>query len=266
MPLLRYLTGFLVFFLPLLSDNAPRGDASHDEWQLLWSDEFDIEGLPDSTKWNYEEGFIRNDEAQYYTRARLENARVDDGMLVIEARQEKYEGADYTSASITTSGRASWRFGRIEVKAKLPTGRGMWPAIWMLGTNISEVGWPECGEIDIMENVGFDPDRIHANVHTGAFNHVDGTSKGSSIVVENPHSAFHVYAIEWSGDRIDFFVDDKKYFSFANTGGGVAEWPFDQPHYLILNLAVGGAWGGREGIDDSILPQRYYVDYVRVYE
>jgi beta-glucanase (GH16 family) len=142
----------------------------------------------------------------------------------------------------------------------------MWPAIWMLGTNISEVGWPECGEIDIMENVGFDPDRIHANVHTGAFNHVDGTSKGSSIVVENPYSAFHVYAIEWSDDRIDFFVDDEKYFSFANTGGGVAEWPFDQPHYLILNLAVGGAWGGREGIDDSILPQRYYVDYVRAYE
>ncbi len=191
---------------------------------------------------------------------------MENGALIIEARKERYEEAEYTSASVTTSGLASWRYGRIEVRAKLPTGRGMWPAIWMLGTNISEVGWPECGEIDVMEYVGFEPNRIHANIHTEAFNHVDGTSKGSSIVVEDPHAAFHVYAVEWYEDRIDFFVGDRKYFTFANTGGGVADWPFDRPHYLILNAAIGGSWGGQKGIDESIFPQRYFVDYVRVYE
>lgn len=240
--------------------------AESDPWRLVWSDEFEVEGLPDSSKWTYEEGFIRNSEAQYYTRARPENARVEDGALVIESRKEQYKDADYTSASVTTRDRASWRYGRIEVRAKLPTGRGMWPAIWMLGTNISEVGWPESGEIDIMENVGFDPNRIHANVHTAAFNHADGTSKGASILIDEPHANFHVYAVEWYEDHIDFFVDDRKYFTFANTGGGVDEWPFDQPQYLILNTAIGGAWGGRQGIDDSIFPQSFYIDYVRVYE
>ncbi len=247
---------------PVTADDGP----DDDPWRLVWSDEFNEEGLPDSAKWTYEEGFVRNNEAQYYTRARSENARIEDGALVIEARKERYEEAEYTSASVTTQGRASWRYGRIEVRAKLPTGRGMWPAIWMLGTNISEVGWPECGEIDIMENVGFDPNLIHANVHTAAFNHADGTNKGANIRVDDPHADFHVYAVEWYDDRMDFFVDDRKYFTFTNTGGGVDEWPFDLPHYLILNAAIGGAWGGQQGIDDAIFPQRFYIDYVRVYE
>jgi beta-glucanase (GH16 family) len=136
----------------------------------------------------------------------------------------------------------------------------------MLGTNIDAVGWPECGEIDIMEYVGFAPDTIHANIHTEAFNHVDGTAKGSSIHVEAPDEAFHTYAIEWTPDKIDFFVDEQNYFTFENTGEGIAEWPFDQPFYLILNAAVGGSWGGQEGIDDAIFPQPYRIDYVRVYE
>ena len=261
--------------LPLIwllacAPGAPEGapsdpEAAAGEWSLVWSDEFDVEGLPDEARWTYEEGLIRNEEAQYYTR-RAENARVEDGTLVIEARRERYESAEYTSASLTTQGKASWRYGRIEVRAKLPTGRGMWPAIWMLGTNIDEVGWPECGEIDIMENVGFDPDRIHGNVHTEAFNHVLGTNKGASIELPRPHEDFHVYAVEWYPSHIDFFVDEVQYFSFQNTGGGVSEWPFDQPHYLIINAAIGGGWGGQQGIDDSIFPQRYYIDYVRVYE
>lgn len=238
----------------------------NDRWRLVWADEFDVDGLPDSARWTYEEGLIRNNEAQYYTRARPENARVEDGALIIESRKEQFEGADYTSASVTTRGRAAWRYGRIEVRAKLPTGRGTWPAIWMLGTNISEVGWPECGEIDIMENVGFDPNRIHANIHTAAFNHADGTNKGASILVEEPYANFHVYAVEWYEDRMDFFVDERKTFTFANTGGGIDEWPFDLPHYLIPNTAIGGAWGGRQGIDESIFPQRFTIDYVRVYE
>lgn len=235
-------------------------------WTLVWADEFDREGLPDPEKWSYEEGFIRNHELQYYTSGRQENARVEDGNLVIEARRESFGEAEYTSASLTTRGKASWRYGRVEVRAKLPTGRGMWPAIWMLGTNIDEVGWPECGEIDIMENVGFDPDLIHGNVHTKSFNHVLKTNKGAAIWVPDSHANFHVYAIEWFPDRIDFFVDDTKYLTFENSGAGTAEWPFDQPHYLIINAAIGGDWGGQEGVDDSIFPQRYYVDYVRVYE
>ena len=241
-----------------------------------FADEFDVDGLPDPTRWTYEEGLIRNNELQYYTRERPENARVADGTLIIESRREPWEGADYTSASVTTRGLASWRYGRIEVRAKLPTGRGMWPAIWMLGENIEEVGWPACGEIDIMENVGFDPDRIHGNVHTEAFNHVLGTNLGAAVALPDPHLDFHLYAVEWRSDRIDFFVDGERYFSFENSGEGPAEWPFDTPHFLILNAAVGGGClqpvvglvgsVARVGVDDSIFPQRYYIDYVRVYE
>lgn len=235
-------------------------------WQLVWHDEFDYEGLPDPGKWGYEEGRIRNNEMQYYTRERQENARVEDGRLIIEARKENYREAAYTSASLITRHTASWRYGRIEVKAKLPTGRGMWPAVWMLGMNRSEVGWPACGEIDIMENVGFDPHRIHGYVHTKAFNHTIGAQKGATITVLNPHADFHVYAVEWFEDHIDFFVNDQKYFTFENTRAGSDEWPFDQPHYLILNAAIGGNWGGQQGIDDTIFPQKYFIEYVRVYE
>lgn len=240
--------------------------ASGATWTLQWHDEFEGTGLPDSTKWGYEHGFIRNNEKQFYTRRRAENAHLENGNLVITARKETYQDANYTSASLRTKGKASWTYGRIEVRAQLPTGRGMWPAIWMLGTNIDTVGWPDCGEIDIMEYVGFEPDTIYANIHTEAFNHVDGTAKGSSIHVEAPDETFHTYAVEWTPERIDFFVDDQNYFTFENTGGGVAEWPFDQPFYLILNAAVGGSWGGQEGIDDTIFPQSYRIDYVRVYE
>ncbi len=248
------------------SDPATTTEPDRPGWRLVWADEFDTDGLPDAERWNYEEGFIRNQEAQYYTREREENARVSDGMLVIEARRESYEGADYTSASLTTRDRAEWRYGRIEVRAKLPQGRGVWPAIWMLGSNIDEVGWPACGEIDIMEFVGFDPGRVHGNVHTEAFNHVLGTNLGAAIDLDAPYDDFHIYAVEWFPDRIDFFVDEEKYFSFENSGAGSAEWPFDEPHFLIINLAIGGAWGGQQGIDDAIFPQQYMIDYVRVYE
>ena len=235
-------------------------------WRLVWADEFDRPGLPDPSRWTYEEGLVRNREAQYYTRARRENARVEDGMLVIEARKEPHGQAQYTSASVTTEGRASWRYGRIEVRAKLPQGRGIWPAIWTLGANHRQVGWPMTGEIDIMEFVGFDPDTIHANVHTAAFNHRDKTGKGAKLHVPRPFERFHVYAMEWTKERIDVSVDGATYFTFRNTGGGEREWPFDAAQYLILNVAVGGAWGGQRGIDDGIFPQRFYVDYVRVYQ
>lgn len=126
------------------------------------------------------------------------------------------------------------------IKEKLLSGKGMWPAIWMLGTNRDKVGWPACGEIDIMENVGFDPDTIHANIHTKAYNHMKGTNKGSKIKGEKPYEQYHVYAIEWHENRIDFFLDDEKYFTFKNEGTGNDVWPYDKPHYLILNAAIGG--------------------------
>jgi beta-glucanase (GH16 family) len=251
-------------------------------WEQVWSDEFDYEGLPDPERWVYEEGFIRNQELQYYTAGRKQNARVTDGRLIIEAHRESYPNprheagsnnwrrgrahADYTSASLTTEGKGEWRYGRIEVRAKLPQGRGVWPAIWMLGVNRSEVGWPRCGEIDIMEYVGFEPDVIHANVHTARYNHTRGTGKGDRIQVEAPYDRFHVYAVEWTPERMDFFLDEKKYFTYEKEpGAGEAEWPFDQPFYLIVNLAIGGAWGGQRGIDEAIFPQRFEIEYVRVY-
>ncbi len=266
----------LLFFLA----TAPLSAA---DWKLVWSDEFDKPGQPDPAKWSYEEGFIRNHERQYYSRDRRENARVENGMLIIEARKERFkipagdargkgkrsngrEYADYTSASLTTLNKASWTYGRIEVRAKLPTGRGTWPAIWTLGTNTRQVGWPACGEIDIMENVGFDPDLIHGNIHTKSYNHVQHTNKGSKITVAKPYQDFHVYAVEWRPDRIDFFVDKSKYFTFKNEGKGSDAWPYDKPLYLLLNIAIGGGWGGQKGIDDAIFPQRMYVDYVRVYK
>lgn len=251
---------FSLFYL-LICDSAISQD-----WTLAWSDEFDVAGQPDQSKWSFEVGKIRNRESQYYTDGRTENVRVEDGMLVIEARTEKYEEAKHTSASVITRGKKDFLYGRIEVRAKLPTGVGTWPAIWMLGSNNKEVGWPMCGEIDIMENVGYDPDTIHANVHTKAYNHAIGTNKGNSILVRQPYKEFHVYAVEWFEDHMDFFVDDHKYFSFANEHKTKEEWPFDAPHYLILNIAVGGSWGGQYGIDESIFPQQMLVDYVRYYE
>jgi beta-glucanase (GH16 family) len=231
---------------------------------LLWHDEFEGRGLPDPARWGYEVGLIRNRESQYYTDGRAANARIADGMLVIEAHKEEFEGAEYTSASLTS--RAAWTYARIQVRARLPKGRGTWPAIWTLGTNIREVGWPTCGEIDIMEHVGFEPGRIHANVHTRAYNHVQRTNKGNSVLVPRPDDDFHVYDLVWTPTEIHMSVDGRRYFTFPKEAGGEAVWPFAKPQYLILNLAIGGTWGGQQGIDDSAFPTRFIIDYVRVYQ
>ena len=233
-------------------------------WTLAFSDEFDAAGPLDPAKWGYEVGAIRNEEKQYYT-SRAENVRSEGGHLVIEARKEPYQGYGYTSASVNTRGRFELLYGRGEVRAKLPAGNGTWPAIWMLGANIAQVGWPECGEIDIMENVGFEPLRIHASVHTAAYHHVIGTHKTASVTVESPSESFHVYAMEWAADRVEAFVDGQRYFTFRNEGTGSRTWPFDKPQYLLLNLAIGGTWGGQKGIDDGRFPHRLLVDFVRIY-
>lgn len=229
------------------------------DYKLVWSDEFDRPGMPDPRKWTFEKGYVRNHELQFYTN-RKENVRVEDGKLVIEARKDHWDGHDVTSASVTTDGLASWTYGKFEIRAKIPTGKGTWPAIWTLGTNIGKVGWPTCGEIDIMENVGFDPSRIHFNVHQKK------GDKGTSILTEKPWADFHVYGAEWTPQAIDFYFDGKKQFSYPKTSDSVESWPYDAPQYLILNLAMGGDWGGQQGVDESIYPSKYEIDYVRVYQ
>ena len=260
---------------------APKG------YKLVWSDEFDYSGRPDSLKWAYELGFIRNNEKQYYTDS-LKNVRVEDGFLVIEAHREmianpefgsdaygskpwlKYipetDTAHYTSGSIMTQGLAEWTYGYIEVSATLPEGVGLWPAIWMLGTNRKEVGWPRCGEIDIMEYVGFNKDSIFGTIHTGAFNHTKGTQKGKKAFIDDPQNKFHLFAIEWTPEKIDFLLDGVVYNQFMNEHKTDDEWPFDQDFNLKLNVAVGGGLGGRMGIDDSVFPQKMVIDFVRVYQ
>ncbi len=270
----KFLLGFCLFCL--FSSHL---NARELKWQLVWSDEFNYNGLPDQTKWSYEEGFIRNHEMQYYTQARKKNARVENGMLVIEAKKENFQNsryqansnkwqrqrqfATYTAASLTTLNKASWKYGRIEVRAKLPQGKGVWPAIWTLGENCLVVGWPHCGEIDIMEFFGKKPQEIQANVHYAANN--THFWNGKKLQVSQPLQDFHIYAIEWYSDRIDFFFNGTRYYRFIiDSAGKNPENPFHQPHYLLINFALGGIWGG--AIDNAILPQKYLIDYVRVYK
>ncbi|MDX2021604.1 MAG: glycoside hydrolase family 16 protein [Deltaproteobacteria bacterium] len=236
-------------------------------WQLVWHDEFDQSGPPDPTRWSYEEGYVRNNEKQLYTR-RLENARVENGQLVLQARKGDLEGHAFTSASLHTKGKAEFTYGRIEVRAQLPFGRGVWPAIWTLGAPPHQrQQWPECGEIDLMEYVGFEPNVIHTTIHTGAYNHVKGTHKSAHTKVDvDPTTTFNVYAIEWTPERIDFFFNEQHVFTYANEHKTHAEWPYDDPEYILLSLAIGGNWGGQHGIDESVFPQAMRVDYVRVWQ
>lgn len=233
---------------------------------LVWADEFDTDGAPDPAKWDQEEGRIRNGELQYYTRGRRQNARVAGGLLVLEAHREDFAGATFTAASVMTKGKASFRHARIEVRARLPRGRGVWPAIWLLGTNIGEVGWPRCGEIDVMEFVGFDPRAVHANVHSDTQNHMRGNGRGTRVALADASDAFHVYGVRWDRQRMVFTIDGDVTFEVVNDGSGVGSWPFDQPFYLLLNFAVGGSWGGQHGVDESVFPQRLEIDWVRVWE
>ncbi|MEE4164058.1 MAG: family 16 glycosylhydrolase [Woeseiaceae bacterium] len=265
----------------LVRDKRPRAAS----WQLAWQDEFDGEGQPDAGTWNFEEwerGRV-NDEDQAYTR-RPENVRLEDGVLVIEAHREDYGDARYTSARIQSKGKADFLYGRFEARARVPEGQGTWPAIWMLpsdpftyattcgddsewhGNNACDA-WPNSGEIDILEHVGYQMGHVHGTVHTKAYYWAMWEQRKGRVLIDDVDSRFHVYALEWSPEKIDIFVDDTLYFTYVNEGTGWEAWPFDQPFHWILNLAVGGAWGRAGGpIDDSIFPQRLEVDWVRVYE
>ncbi len=243
--------------------------------KLVWEENFDVDGLPNPAHWDYDVGNAcelpcgcgwGNNELQYYTRENTKNARIENGQLIIEAIKEKYENNQYTSARLVTRQKKDIRYGKIEVRAKLPSGRGTWPAIWLLPTENKYGGWPNSGEIDLMEHVGYNPDSIFGTVHTKAFNHMLGTQDGGKIFVPTAEKEFHVYAIEWYPDRIIWSVDNKPYHTFYKKKDRFAEWPFDQKFHLILNLAVGGNWGGAKGVDETIWPQQFIVDYIKVYD
>jgi beta-glucanase (GH16 family) len=242
-------------------------------YELVWADEFNTSGLPDASKWGYDVGDgcpnicgWGNNELEYYTANRSENARVENGNLVIEARRENFGSRAYTSARLVSRTKGDWAYGRFEIRAKLPSGVGTWPAIWMLPTEWAYGGWPASGEIDIMEHVGFAPDSIHGSIHTSAYNHTKGTQRTRAITIADAEKAFHVYSIEWTEERIDFYVDSTRYHSFSNEKSGFAAWPFDRTFHLLLNIAVGGNWGGQKGVDQNIWPQQMVVDYARVYQ
>ncbi|WP_221390744.1 family 16 glycosylhydrolase [Dyadobacter sp. NIV53] len=235
----------------------------------VWQDEFDYSGKPDVKKWSYDLGGDGwgNNELQNYT-DKQENAHVENGKLIIEAIKEQSGKNKYSSARLVSLGKGDFRYGKFEIKAKLPTGRGTWPAIWMLASNntYGNKGWPDNGEIDIMEHVGFDQNNIHGNIHTKAFNHSIGTNKGNNTIINTASTEFHIYTCEWTPDYVALSADGNEYFRFNKEPVYQwQQWPFDKSFHLLLNMAVGGNWGGQKGVDDSIFPQKMEVDYVRVY-
>jgi len=246
-------------------------------YRVVWADEFDVDGLPDPARWTYDTdrnslGWYNN-ELQYYAHARLENSRVAGGSLLISARKEDLSSAGladwgrqrYSSARLITRGKAQWTYGFIEIRAKLPCGRGSWPALWMLSAPPQQA-WPDDGEIDIMEHVGFDPGLIHGTAHTLSYNHTRSNARSATTTVADACTAFHKYQLTWTANQLEVGVDDRNYYQYSNDGSGNSEWPFESPQYLLFNIAVGGDWGGRMGVDDTIFPIQMEVDYVRVYQ
>jgi beta-glucanase (GH16 family) len=233
----------------------------------VWQDEFEYTGAPDPAKWGYDTGGggWGNNELQFYT-SETKNARVEGGLLTITAIKEKKETRDFTSARLVSKNKGDFLYGRVEARAKLPVGRGTWPAIWMLPTDWAYGGWPASGEIDIMEHVGFDPAKVHVTVHTKAYNHSIGTQKGKNKVIPTAMTDFHRYRIDWTPENIRGFIDDEEVFFFPNEKSGADTWPFDKRFHILLNLAIGGNWGGAQGVDESIFPATFAIDYVRVYK
>jgi beta-glucanase (GH16 family) len=237
-------------------------------YALVWSDEFSSDGLPDPSRWGYDTGMNKqgwhNNELQYYSPARAENAEVRGGRLIIRARKEQLSNASdwggqrYTSSRLLTKGKAEWTYGYFEIRARLACGKGSWPAIWMLN---SPVVWPAGGELDIMEHVGREPGRVFSTVHTAA---AYGTGTGNATQVPDACTAFHNYQLHWTPQTLSFGVDGKPHFVYPNPGTGPDQWPFDGPQFLILNIAVGGDFSGE--VDDAIFPVQMEIDHVRVYQ
>ncbi len=244
-----------------------------DEWVVVWSDEFDQGTLPDPEKWTYDIGNWGwgNNELQYYTEARSKNARIENGNLIIESHKNDIQ-EKWTSARLTTRGKTTFVYGKIEIRAKVPVEKGNWSAGWTLGDKyVDEKSWPYCGEIDIMECVGYEIDDKtgnglhHASVHCGAYYFKLNNQPTGITEVNSMNTEYHLYAIEWTPDYIKAFVDDVHYFTYEDTSDSLT-WPFNEPQNIILNLAMGGGWGGAQGMDESVNSQRIVIDHVRVYE
>ena len=233
----------------------------------FFADEFNSIGKPDSTKWTYDigGGGWGNNELEYYTNL-AGNASVSNGVLSINAKKEAYNGQGYTSARLVSKGLGSMLYGRVEVSAKLPSGRGLWPAVWMLSDNDAYGSWPKSGEIDVMENVGYDPGPVYFTIHTQLYNGAIGTQKGASKNIADASTAYHKYRMDWTPYAVRGYYDDALVFTYINNGNGPAAWPFDQKFHLLLNVAVGGNWGGIKGVDDSSFPTGMQVDYVHFYK
>lgn len=234
-------------------------------WELVWSDEFDKPGSPDSTKWRIKVGASTvNGELEYYS-DRQQNLKVADGNLYIIARKENFGGRSYTSGRMDTETKAWWTYGRFEIKAKLPTGKGSWPAFWSLGHECdSHEGWPNCGEIDIAEYAGKNPDVVNSTLHMKDINYKLGNNPHGSATLEDVGNVFHIYALEWFEDRLDFYMDSIKVLTFKNAGKGFGSWPYFNPQYIILNEALGGGYAGP--VDNAIFPTQWVIDYVRVFK
>jgi beta-glucanase (GH16 family) len=245
--------GLLLLLLSACSQNQEK------TWKLVWSDEFNYSGLPDSSNWSNEVGFIRNNELQNYTFKRLENCVVGNGNLHIIGRKEKFETADYTSASLTTKGKRTWTYGKIDARIKLPKGQGLWPAFWMLGENTDQVGWPECGEIDIMEHIN-NEDISHGTLHWYNEKHVSSGSTTKCDITQ-----YHNYTVEWDNEAVRWSLDGTKYHkvNIKDSINSTAE--FHKPFYIILNLAIGGDWP-KSPDESTLFPDTMFVDYVRVYQ
>lgn len=253
--------------IPVVAPVPPVTDLG---WQFettpIWQDNFDNASIPDQSKWSYDVGGSGwgNNELQYYTAG--DNVGIVNGNLVIQAKKQTIEARQYTSSRLITRGKGDWLYGRFEVRAKLPKGRGTWPAIWLLSSDNSYGIWPTSGEIDIMEHVGFDQNKIHCTTHCSAFNGARGNQKSAATVVPTATTDFHVYRLDWTPYSIKGFVDDQQYFEYVNDNTGFTTWPFNKKFYMILNVAVGGDWGGAQGVDDTCFPASMEVDYVKVYK
>jgi beta-glucanase (GH16 family) len=228
---------------------------------ILWSDEFNYNGVPNSN-WipDIGGGGWGNNELEYYTNNL--NTNVSSGYLKINTLKQSYGGRNYTSARLVSS--RNFTYGVFEMRAKLPKGRGTWPAFWLLSAK-RPLQWPLNGEIDIMEAVGFETSpNIYATIHCQSFYGANG--KGNHIAIADPYNTFHTYKADWNSQRIKFYVDNQLYFTYSNDNtGNVNTWPFNGPVNIILNNAVGGNWGGAKGVDDSIFPTQYTIDFIRQY-
>lgn len=266
---------FLLFFVSCTEEKEippvkPAQPVVDRNWQFettpVWEDNFSTGSTPDPSKWTFETGGSGwgNNELQFYTGGA--NSTISGGIMTITAKRENVSGREYTSSRMITKGKGDWLYGRFEVRAKLPKGRGTWPAIWMLSSENTYGNWPASGEIDIMEHVGYDPGKVHSSVHTSAYNHTRGTQKTASKIVADATDDFHVYRTDWTPYAIRSYIDGVQYFEFTNGNTGFTTWPFDKKFHIILNIAVGGNWGGVQGVDNSIFPATMQVDYVKVYK